>query len=340
MASFVGFVSTSCPTVTHSSFSCNDFDFLSLRLCDIGFNALDDMFRGFYNGKHIHATDFDQVILRASSLGVESMLCTAGNIIEAKDTIQLCRNHAQATQTRTVKLISTVGVHPTRCNIFSELGEENVLSELRNIIIDGIADGTVVAVGECGLDYDRLHFCEVEQQRTGFVAQLQLAFDFKLPVFFHDRNSNGDFHKIVTENSHLLPAGGVVHSFTGTMDEMQQYISIGLYIGINGCSLKTDANLEVVRAIPADRLLIETDAPWCGIKASHAGHKHISTKIPSVKKEKFSEGLLVKDRNEPCHLIQVLEVVAAVRGCDPLELACSIRDNTRKLFPTIYRDQE
>ena len=79
---------------------------------------------------------------------------------------------------------------------------------------------------------------------------------------------------------------GVVHSFTGTSSELQQIIDLDLFVGLNGCSLKTEANLEVVKQVPLDRLLLETDCPYCGISSTHAGYKYVSTKYPSVRKDK------------------------------------------------------
>jgi TatD DNase family protein len=96
--------------------------------------------------------------------------------------------------------------------------------------------------------------------------------------------------------------------------------------------LRTAEGLQVAREVPAHLLLLETDAPWCGIKPTHAGHSLISTSFPSVKKDKWTSGILVKDRNEPCTLIQVLEVVAVVRQCDPAELAKQVRTNCQFLF--------
>lgn len=93
-----------------------------------------------------------------------------------------------------------------------------------------------------------------------------------------------------------------------------QLCDLGLYIGINGCGLRTDELLEMVAAIPLDKLVVETDAPWCGIKNSHASSKHVKTKFPQVKKEKFVVGSMVKDRNEPAKVVEVVEVIASVKG--------------------------
>jgi TatD DNase family protein len=78
---------------------------------------------------------------------------------------------------------------------------------------------------------------------------------------------------------------------------------LGLYIGVNGCSLKTEENIEVVKNIPLDRILLETDAPYCDIRNTHASSKFIKTKFDKVKKEKMKKGLICKDRNEPCMIV-------------------------------------
>eukprot|EP01034_Spumella_vulgaris_P024307 gene24307-30628_t len=113
---------------------------------------------------------------------------------------------------------------------------------------------------------------------------------------------------------------------------MRALSALGLHIGINGCSLRTEEGLEVARHVPAHLLLLETDAPWCGIKPTHAGHSRVSTFFPTVKRDKKVAGVLVKDRNEPCTLLQVLEVVASVRECEPEDLATQVRANTYALF--------
>lgn len=108
-----------------------------------------------------------------------------------------------------------------------------------------------------------------------------------------------------------------MHSFTGTKEEMLRLVDLGLNIGVNGCSLKTEENLEVVRHIPLDRIQIETDGPWCEIRPSHASAKYLSDapSLPkAVKKEKWQKGCMVKGRNEPVAIAHVAHVIAKIKG--------------------------
>ncbi len=76
-----------------------------------------------------------------------------------------------------------------------------------------------------------------------------------------------------------------------------------LYIGVNGCSLKTKENMEVVKQIPLDRIMLETDAPYCDIKNTHASAKLVKTQFEKIKKDKMKKGLICKERNEPCMIV-------------------------------------
>lgn len=86
-------------------------------------------------------------------------------------------------------------------------------------------------------------------------------------------------------------------------------------VGINGCSLKTVENLEVMTHIPTDRLLLETDSPYCDVRPSHAGKHYVTTSHQAKDKKKYDPGMLVKGRNEPCNIVAVFEVVTGKDNC-------------------------
>ena len=113
------------------------------------------------------------------------------------------------------------------------------------------------AVGECGLDYDRLEYAPMKLQLQAFPMHFDLAQKHGLPMYLHSRNCKADFVMIVKENRHKFGTA-CVHSFTGDLDELKQLLAMDLYIGVNGCSLKTPENIEVVKHIPLNRLMLES----------------------------------------------------------------------------------
>lgn len=311
-------------------------------LMDIGANLIDPMFQGEYREKQRHPSDLSAVLVRAQCAGVGQIMVTAGNLEESREALKLCQEAREGWP----ELFFTVGVHPTRCGEFEANGalsadaymaELLATARLGQKIMGSGQHGLCMAVGECGLDYDRLMFCPRDLQLKYFEMQLiSLAGPLGLPLFLHCRTSEAaqDLVQLLNKHRNLLPTPpGVVHSFDGSVEDASRFIELGFYIGINGCSLKTAENLDVVRQLPLDSLLLETDAPWCGIKASHAGHAHVRSTWEEVKKpEKWEEGKCVKDRCEPCHLKQVLEVVAGCRSESPEAIASSVWENSRRLF--------
>lgn len=218
-------------------------------------------------------------------------------------------------------LYSTVGVHPTRCSEFDAhpAGPADYLARLLEIGQRGKAAGKIVAVGELGLDFDpdRAKFCAPPVQEKYFEAQLELSEKLGLPLFLHNRSSTEKFCEVLQRNRSKWTKG-VAHSFTGTKDELVALLKVeGLYIGLNGCSLKTAENLEAAKEVPLDRLMLESDAPWCDIRRTHAGYVHVAKEIEAIggtKKEKFELGKPVKERNEPSATRLVAGIVAAVKG--------------------------
>ena len=161
---------------------------------------------------------------------------------------------------------------------------EHIIADLTTLITEARASPSpgLVAFGEFGLDYDRLHYCSKEVQLHSFAAQLTLAASLtpQLPLFLHSRAAHADFVRLLKAafgpRLERLARGGVVHSFTGTVAEMRELTEdLGLYIGVNGCSFKTAENCEVVAAIGLGRLMLETDGPWCEVRPSHEGWKYL-----------------------------------------------------------------
>lgn len=183
------------------------------------------------------------------------------------------------------------GLHPTHSEEYPEDVEK--LSQL-------IGDEAVVAIGECGLDYCRTEFASISHQKKAFVSQLDLRGE---RYFLHSRECHRDFMEIISDYSF----SGVVHSFTGTPEEAKELIKKGLFIGINGCSLKTEEGVEMVKSLPLESILFETDSPYCKIRKSYAGFKYLSPR---------KELKILKKRNEPCCLDQISEVVSKIKECD------------------------
>lgn len=255
------------------------------------------MFRGVYGGTTKHPDDFPEILSRSWETGLEKIIITVGTLSEIKEAVELAK-------TVPGKLYTTLGVHPTRCGEFEADGQDP--EEYFQKLSDSLTEhkNHIVAIGELGLDYDRLHFCTENVQKKYFERQLDLCSKFDLPLFLHSRNCHEDFIEILRKNMNKIKRLGVVHSFTGPWKEAEELINLGFSIGINGCSLKTEENLETAKRIPIEKLMIETDAPWCGIRPSHAGSKFIETKFPTVKKkEKWTKESLIDGRNEPCQIV-------------------------------------
>jgi TatD DNase family protein len=171
-------------------------------------------------------------------------MVTGSDLAESNHAIEIAKEHLG-------RCYATVGVHPCSAKLFDEHpgGSSQLLSELRTLAIEAKASGHAVAFGEIGLDYDRLFLTPKEQQLKYFEAQLEIAVEVQLPLFLHSRAASEDFERLLGDKLEQLPKRGLVHSFTGTIDEMQRLVDLGFDIGVNGCSMKSRLPLRLDIAI-------------------------------------------------------------------------------------------
>jgi TatD DNase family protein len=257
-------------------------------MIDIGANLAHDSFDA----------DRDAVLRRAWAAGVEAIVVTGSSFDSNERALQLARQHPG-------RLYATAGLHPHHATDWNET--------LAARIAQLAQEPEVVALGECGLDYFR-DFSPHDAQRRAFVAQLSLAIQADKPVFLHQRDAHADFVAILRDYRRPL-ADCVVHCFTDTGAALDDYIALDCYIGITGwiCDDRRGTHLrELVRRIPAERLLIETDAPYL---------------LPRTIKPHPRDR-----RNEPAYLPWVLRSIADARGDDESMLAAQTAANARRLF--------
>ena len=335
---------------------------------DAGANLLDAMYQGTYHGKERHEPDLDLVLQRSYNNGIRRVISLAGTTKESEDLLALIEQLDATDCEDKVSVFGTVGIHPTRCaeefaeKISHDTDENNtqwvpkteqkqkeIVDKLISLANNGKSSGNIVAIGECGLDYARLQFCPKDIQQIGLRAQLEVAIETKLPLYLHNRESGEDLHSILSEYKDRLNFDksypgmrGIVHSFDESLDNAKQFISMGLYIGINGCSLKTPENLATVKDIPLESIILETDCPWCDIRATHSGYSYIKTTFPSKKEKQYNREVgkefCVKNRTEPCHVLQVAEVIAGVKELDLIQVLDTCCKNVFDLFGPLNRE--
>ncbi|THH14360.1 hypothetical protein EW146_g5959 [Bondarzewia mesenterica] len=304
--------------------------FPAIDVTDIGVNLTDPVFRGYHHGRRKHEDDLSAVLERSRAAGVKSMIITGGSLHESKKALELAKEHG---------LYATVGCHPTRSTEFEKYrgGPDAYLEGLDALIqVNLTGNGRVVAVGECGLDYDRTHFASPEVQRKHFRSQLSLAKKYNLPLFLHSRAAHADFVQILREEGFgedggraIGGKGGVVHSFTGSIEECKEYMDMGFHVGVNGCSLKSEANLAAVKSILPAKIMLETDAPWCSMTSTQASKPLLDSLPPSLR------SLYFPPSTRPENFVYgkpVKVVPSKSRGHE--RIACALRKATLESAPT------
>jgi Tat protein secretion system quality control protein TatD with DNase activity len=215
----------------------------------------------------------------------------------------------------------------------------NCLGTLRRMIEDN--KDVVVAVGEIGIDHAELTpVVSPALQLEAFNAQLELAAAVGLPMFLHSRDCGMDFGDALALRRAALPDLGVVHSFTGSDEELQKILGLGYDVSVNCASFRSEAASRLLLGCPLDRLHIETDAPWCDVRPENYGHQFVATQFATRgKDEGFVVGHGITRRNEPCNVVQVLEMLAGARQAHSAETTEDVADvlwrNAHRLFPGI-----
>jgi TatD DNase family protein len=256
-------------------------------MIDIGANLTHDSF------DH----DFDDVLQRAHDAGVTQLVVTGASMEGSEQAIKLANRHEQ--------LFATAGVHPHHAEETTRAAIETLKGFLEN--------DRVKAVGETGLDFFR-DFSPRPVQIKSFEQHIELAIETGMPMFLHERDAHPTFAEMLSGYRDEL-GDLVVHCFTGERAALYAYLDLDCYIGITGwiCDERRGKHLlTLVKDIPAERLMIETDAPYL---------------MPRNIKPKPKTR-----RNEPQYLKMVCETVAECREATVEEVASQTSDNARRFF--------
>lgn len=240
--------------------------------------------------------DRDQVIENAKLAGVGKLVLTGSSEKNSAESAKICAEDPA--------LVCTAGIHPHDAQHFDPTRTTENFRELYQL-------PQVVAVGECGLDFNR-DFSPREDQRNCFAAHLDLAAEVGLPLFLHERDAFDEFLEMMKSNRDRITKA-VVHCFTGTLEQAKAYLDLDLHLGITGwiCDERRGEHLrEVVTHIPVDRLMIETDCPYLAPRDLR----------PKIR------------RNEPQYLPHILKTVAQCRGESADELGPEIIETTESFF--------
>jgi TatD DNase family protein len=262
-----------------------------MQLIDIGINLTHDSFDA----------DREAVLSRALDAGVSGMIVTGATLAASRQAVAL----AGAPHAAGVALYATAGVHPHHAADLQPADE----NELRALL----ACPEVVAVGECGLDYHR-DISPRDAQRRAFAWQLQWGADCGKALFLHQRDAHADFVALLREHRGTA-LHGVAHCFTGSAAELDDYLELGLHVGITGwiCDERRGLHLrDLVKRIPRGRLLLETDGPYLLPRDLKPAPRH--------------------RRNEPFYLPHIAATVAACRGESLEDCAAHTTAAARRLF--------
>ncbi|MBQ0140270.1 MAG: TatD family hydrolase [Kurthia sp.] len=257
-------------------------------MIDIGVNLTEEQFQG----KEL------AVLQRAKEAAIQKMILTGSSVGGSKRSLEMAKRHPGI-------LYSTAGVHPHDAKSYTEQSTKD-LKQL-------LAQPEVIAIGECGLDFDR-NYSEPADQYYAFEAQLQIAEEIDLPIFLHERAAHKEFLQVMKQHERLIEKS-VVHCFTGDKEQLKAYLDAGFYIGVTGwvCDMKRGMDLrEALAYMPLNRLMIETDAPYL---------------LPKNLKPKPKSRI-----NEPMYLPHIGREIAALMQVEEHHFFETVQKNTEKFF--------
>lgn len=233
----------------------------------------------------------DQIIARANQANVTRLICVGTTLEDSRLAVDLVQTRPGCW--------ASIGIHPHEAKDHLDPKTRQAFAGLTN-------QPKIVAVGECGLDYYYGYSSKADQENV-LRFQINLALKQSLPMIFHIRDAFDDFWKIFDDYQGIR---GVVHSFTATHKELEQALQRGLYIGLNGIMTftKNPEQLSAARAVPMERLLLETDAPFL-------------TPVPH-------RGTIC----EPRHICDVAKFLAELRGETLENIAKTTTKNAKRLF--------
>ena len=237
----------------------------------------------------VYSDDLPEILIRADQSGVRKIITPGTSLESSAECIRIAQENDG--------IYAAVGVHPHDA--------DNAADDFVKRLEEMSSDETVVAIGEIGLEFFK-NYSSNESQIKVFKAQLELAEKLNLPVIIHNRDSDAEMEKCLTENRNIR---GVVHCYTGGFDFAEKLLSMGYYLGFTGIITFGNEELtEVVKMIPIDRLLIETDGPYM-------------TPVPHRGK-----------RNEPAYLKYIAEEIAQIKNISIDELSETSSENCFSLF--------
>ena len=242
--------------------------------------------------------NLDEVLNNAEIAGVDKFVLLCASLADI-DPIKVIQNNTPE------KFFISAGIHPHHATEILEINYDALLKKLKSI--------NPHAIGETGLDYFR-NISPPDIQKKSFGMHIEIAKELSLPLYLHQRDAHGDFIRIIKENISNFPKF-VVHCFTGTQAELDEYLELGAYIGLTGwiCDAKRNIDLrKSIKNIPIEKMMIETDSPYL---------------IP--------KNLMIKPNkniNEPKYLPHIANEICELTGYDLEELKSATSNNAIEFF--------